>query len=44
MGDYEKREVLARVKDFAAVLINSEPEKKSEPVDLDQSGTVTQWW
>ncbi len=44
MSDYEKREVLARVKDFAAVLINSEPEKKSEPVDLDQSGTVTQWW
>ena len=44
MDDYEKREVLARVKDFVAVLINNEPETKSEPVDLDQSGTVTQWW
>lgn len=44
MDDYEKREVLARVKDFVAVLINNEPETKSEPVDLDQSGIVTQWW
>ena len=42
--DYEKREVLARVKDFVAVLINSEPKTKSEPVNLDGSGTVTQWW
>lgn len=44
MDDYEKREVLARVKDFVAVLINNEPETKSEPVNLDGSGTVTQWW
>ena len=44
MDDYEKREVLARVKDFVSVLVNSEPERKSEPVSLDQSGTVTQWW
>lgn len=41
---YEKREVLARIKDFCATLINMEPETKSSPVDLDQSGTVTQWW
>ena len=39
-----EREVLARVKDFAAVLVNSEPETKSSPVSLEQSGTVTQWW
>ena len=44
MDDYEKREVLARVKDFVAVLTNNEPETKSEPVNLDGSGTVTQWW
>ena len=44
MDDYEKREVLARVKDFFAVLLNYEAETKSEPVSLDQSGTVTQWW
>ncbi len=44
MDDYEKREVLARVKDFFAALLNYEAETKSEPVSLDQSGTVTQWW
>lgn len=44
IDEYEKREVLARVKDFVAVLTNSEPETKSEPVSLNQSGTVTQWW
>lgn len=42
--DYEKREFLARIKDFFAHVINEEPEIKSEPVTLDQSGTVTQWW
>lgn len=41
---YEQREVLARIKDFFAVITNSEPQTKSEPVSLDQSGTVTQWW
>lgn len=44
MDSYERREFLARVKDFAAVLMNSEPETKSEPVSLNQSGTITQWW
>lgn len=42
--DYELREVLARVKDFFAVAFNSEAETKSEPVSLNQSGTITQWW
>lgn len=41
---YEQREFLARLKDFAGGLTHMEPETKSEPVSLDQSGTVTQWW
>ncbi len=41
---YEQREFLARVKDFFQCLINAEPELKSEPVSLYQSGTITQWW
>lgn len=44
MDSYEKREFFARIKDFAGVLVKMEPETKSEPVSLDQSGTVTQWW
>lgn len=44
MDSYEQREFLARIKDFASVIVNSEPETKSEPVSLNQSGTVTQWW
>lgn len=43
-SDYEFREVLARAKDFFAVALNSEAETKSEPVSLNQSGTITQWW
>lgn len=42
--EYEKREFLARIKDFAGVVFRMEPETKSAPVSLDQSGTVTQWW
>ncbi len=41
---YEEREFLARIKDFVGVLTKMEPETKSEPVSLNQSGTVTQWW
>ncbi len=41
---FEQREFFARIKDFASVLTNAEPAMKSEPVSLDQSGTVTQWW
>lgn len=41
---YEEREFLARIKDFVGVLTRMEPETKSEPVSLNQSGTVTQWW
>lgn len=41
---YEQREFLARIKDFFGVLTKMEPETKSEPVSLNQSGTVTQWW
>lgn len=41
---FEEREFLARIKDFSSVLFNAEPETKSEPVSLDQSGTITQWW
>lgn len=44
MQSYEEREFLARIKDFAGVLTRMEPETKSEPVSLNQSGTVTQWW
>ncbi len=44
MQSYERREFLARIKDFAGVLTKMEPETKSAPVSLDQSGTVTQWW
>ena len=44
MDSYERREVLARVKDFASALLNQEAETKSEPVSLNQSGRVTQWW
>lgn len=44
MDDYEQREFLARIKDFVQGIINTEPETKSEPVSLYQSGTVTQWW
>lgn len=44
MDSYERREVLARVKDFASALLNYEAETKSEPVSLNQSGRVTQWW
>lgn len=44
MDDYEQREFLARIKDFAQGILNTEPETKSEPVSLYQSGTVTQWW
>lgn len=41
---YEQREFLARIKDFVGVAVKMEPETKSEPVSLDQSGEVTQWW
>lgn len=41
---YEQREFLARIKDFVGVATKMEPETKSEPVSLDQSGEVTQWW
>lgn len=41
---YEQREFLARIKDFVGVAVNVEPETKSEPVSLEQSGEVTQWW
>ena len=44
MQSYEEREFLARIKDFAGVLTRMEPETKSQPVSLNQSGTVTQWW
>ena len=44
IDSYERREVLARIKDFVGVLINNEPVTKSEPVSLNQSGTITQWW
>ena len=44
ISSYEQREFLARVKDFFQCLINAEPELKSEPVSLEQSGTITQWW
>lgn len=41
---YEKREKLARIKDFYQVIIKPNSEKQSEPVSLDQSGRITQWW
>lgn len=44
IDSFEQREILARIKDFVSVLTNAEPATKSEPVSLDQSGTVTQWW
>lgn len=44
MDSYEQREFFARIKDFAGVIMNAEPQTKSEPVSLNQSGTVTQWW
>lgn len=44
IDSFEQREVLARTKDFFSVLSNAEPQTKSEPVSLDQSGTVTHWW
>lgn len=44
IDSFEQREFFARIKDFVSVLTNAEPEKKSEPVSLNQSGTVTQWW
>lgn len=44
MDSYEQREFLARIKDFFGIITKMEPQTKSEPVSLDQSGTVTQWW
>lgn len=44
IDSFEQREFFARIKDFVSVITNAEPEKKSEPVSLNQSGTVTQWW
>lgn len=44
MDSYERREFFARIKDCFQVLTKTEPEVKSSPVSLDQSGTVTQWW
>ena len=44
MDSYEQREFLARIKDFFGIIPKMEPQTKSEPVSLDQSGTVTQWW
>lgn len=41
---YEQREFLARIKDFIGIIAKMEPQTKSEPVSLNQSGTVTQWW
>lgn len=44
ISDYEKREFLARIKDFVQCIFNTEPVTKSEPVSLSQSGTITHWW
>ena len=44
MDEYEAREFLARIKDFYQVITKPNPNKLSEPVSLDQSGEVTQWW
>lgn len=44
IDSFEQREFFARIKDFVSVMTNAEPQKKSEPVSLNQSGTVTQWW
>ncbi len=44
MDYYEQREFFARIKDFYGALFNAEPSTYSEPVSLDGSGTVTQWW
>lgn len=44
MDSYEQREFLARIKDFLGIITKMEPQTKSEPVSLNQSGTVTQWW
>ena len=44
MDYYEQREFFARVKDFYGALTNAEPSTYSEPVSLEGSGTVTQWW
>lgn len=41
---YEQREFFARIKDFFGIITKMEPQTKSEPVSLNQSGTVTQWW
>lgn len=41
---YEQREFFARIKDFLGIITKMEPQTKSEPVSLNQSGTVTQWW
>ena len=44
MDYYEHREFMARIKDFYGSLLNIEPSTYSEPVSLEGSGTVTQWW
>ena len=44
ISSYEQREFLARVKDFFSALLMQSLNLKSEPVSLDQSGTITQWW
>ena len=44
INSYEQREFFARIKDFFQCMFNVEPDLKSEPVSLNQSGTVTQWW
>lgn len=44
MDNYEKREVLARIKDFYQVITKPNAANLSEPVSLEQSGEVTQWW
>ena len=41
---YEQSEFFARIKDFFGIITKMEPQTKSEPVSLSQSGTVTQWW
>jgi vancomycin permeability regulator SanA len=44
IDEFASREFFARIKDFYGCILNVEPHTKSEPVSLDQSGTVTQWW
>lgn len=44
MESYEKREFLARIKDFYQVITKPNAANLSSPVSLEGSGVETQWW